>query len=348
MGRPYAHGLVETANAKILGRVGLITHKGNDMNQQLPLAPIIYLSFVLSLVGCVHSTVQIKDAGDLPANERVTLVTDSKNVTIEKINRETVTTLRQLWDNKWDADVILRPGEYEIEVKYWNGPTFNQHIVSRYLFKLVGVAGHTYQLKHRLSGRSAKVWIEDVDTGQYVGRIIASLNESVDDPTETIDHSIYFTMSPPQGSDWIIANRNPRAINFAKQGKNIDETYAAHVYVVDLPNMASKDEFFKYMKAEIEKDTDLERFTPIKNNYSYFEGRGDYCINYYSLAEDKKAQKRSNKKDSMLLEVVGYFCRQPRNKNIVIVFGYSHRYYDGNQDEKLSEKASAAFEKLKF
>ncbi|MFA4830387.1 MAG: hypothetical protein WC855_03135 [Thermodesulfovibrionales bacterium] len=318
------------------------------MAQQKLLLSAIHLCFVLSLIGCVHSTVQIHDAGALPANERVTLVTDSKDVTIERVDQKKVTTLRQLWDKKWDAEVQLEPGEHEIEAKYWNGPTFKQHIESRYLFSLKGAAGHTYQIRHRVSERSAKVWIEDATSGQRVGRVIASQNESVDEPAEVFDHSVYFTMTQPEESGWIIPNRNSGSINFGKQGSGIDETYAVYIQLVELPKLATRDDFIEYVKAGRGKDLDRNRFTIVRDDIAYYEEREDYCISYHSISEDKNAHKQSNNKDPMLLEMIGFFCRQPQNKNIGIVFDYSHRYYAGHQDEKLPEKARITFEKLKF
>jgi len=308
----------------------------------------IHLCLVLSLVGCVHSTVQLHNVGSLRVEERVCLVTDSKNVTIEKVDREKVTTLRQLWDSKWDAEVQLNPGEHEIEVKYWNGPTFKEHIESRYLFNFKGTAGHTYQIRHRVSERSAKIWMEDAGSGQRVGQVIASQNESADDPSEVFDHSVYYSMKQPEGSGWIIPDRNTGAINFVKQGSGTDETYAVSIQLVELPMLSTRDAFVEHVKLGRNKNLDRKRFTLVRDDFGYYEGREDYCISYHSIAEDRKAIKRSNNNDPMLLEMIGFFCRQPKNKNIGIAFDYSHRYYTGHQDEKLSEKARETFGKLKF
>ena len=97
-------------------------------------------------------------------DEMSRLVTDSKDVTIEWINDKRITTFQQLWNSKWDADVILKPDEYEIQAKYWNGPTFKQHINSSYLFNLKTYPGHTYQIKHLVVDNSAKLWIEDLSS----------------------------------------------------------------------------------------------------------------------------------------------------------------------------------------
>jgi hypothetical protein len=307
-----------------------------------------FMGSLLLFTGCVHSTVKLNDAGSLPESERVSLVTDSKNITIESIDQKRVTTLRQVWDNKWDAEVLLNPGEHEIYVKFWNGPTFKQHIESFYLFSLKGIAGHHYQLKHSLSERSAKIWIEDIKTGQRSGKIIASLNEPVIGQTEVFDHSLFFTIPAPEGTGWIIPSRTPASINFAREGSHRDETYGVYVQLVEIPTLNSKEEFLEFVKTDRGRFHDSKRFSIIQDNTTYYEGKEDYCISYYSIAEDKEAKKRSTSKDPMLLEMAGYFCRLPQNKNIGIFFDYSQRYYPGDQDRTLREKAKATFDTLKF
>ncbi len=94
------------------------------------------------------------------------------------------------------SEVSLKPGSYEIAVKYWNGPTFKQHIKSHYLFKLETLPGHTYQIKHQVFERSAKLWIEDLTTSKHVGKVIASMNEPISNQDEILDHSVFYTMKP--------------------------------------------------------------------------------------------------------------------------------------------------------
>ena len=146
----------------------------------------------------------------------------------------------------------------------------------------------------------------------------------------------------------MIPNRNSGTINFVKQGSGMDETYAVYVQLVELPTLPTRDAFVEHVKSGREKDIDRNRFTLVRDDFGYYEGREDYCISYHSIAEDRKAVKRSNSNDPMILEMIGFFCRQPKNKNTAIAFEYSHRYYTGHQDQKLSKKAKETFEKLKF
>ncbi len=89
--------------------------------------------------------------------------------------------------------------------------------------------------------------------------------------------------------------------------------------------------FIDFIKVEREKDTDSKRFNIIIDDLTYFDGRKDYCASYHSIAEDKEAVKRSQNKETMILEMAGYVCRHSQNKNIGINFDYSHRYYKGRR-----------------
>jgi hypothetical protein len=316
------------------------------MNRVKLLYSIAHLCIIFSLFGCIHSTVHLQK-GAVPESDRVTLLTDSKDVTIERIDGKKVSTMRQIWDAKWDAEVYLDPGEHEITAKFWNGPTFKQHITSFFLFKLDAKAGQIYQIKHKLGERSAKLWVED-KSSQRQGKVIASKNETVDDPNEIIDQSVYFAMLPPPGAGWIIPDRNTTSISFAKEGRGQDETYAVSVFLVEIPKLAAREEFLAYVKSGREKNTDSKRFNIVQDNYAYYDGREDYCIQYHSITQDNAAQKRSNNKEPMLFEMVGFFCRHPQNKNAGIYFDYSHRYYSGNQDDNLVDMAKKTFNSLKF
>jgi hypothetical protein len=155
-------------------------------------------------------------------------------------------------------------------------------------------------------------------------------------------------MHPPHGAGWIIPNRNATTLSFAKEGSGQDETYAVNVFVVEIPKLASREEFLAYIKSGREKDTDSKRFNIVQDNYAFYDGSEDYCIQYHSIVQDNAAQKRSNNKEAMLLEMAGFFCRHPQNKNTGIYFDYSHRYYSGHQDDKIVDMAKKTFNSLKF
>ena len=134
----------------------------------------------------------------------------------------------------------------------------------------------------------------------------------------------------------------------AKKGNNLDETYGLNIIVFELPNLDSKEEFVEYIKDGRAKDTDPERFKIIRDEINIYEDFVDYCVTYYSAAEDKKAKKRSKNKDPMILEMAGYVCRHPKNKNLAVDFDFSHRYYKGHEDKKLVPMAKEFFKNLKL
>ena len=203
-------------------------------------------------------------------------------------------------------------------------------------------------IKHQIVNLSVFLWFEDINTSNPVGKVLASTNEPITDKNIVLDHSVYFTMKSPQEDGWIIAYRNSGQTAFAKEGSNTDETYAMNIILFELPALNSKEEFIKFIKVGREENTDSKRFKFKKDELEYFDGRADYCVSYHSVAEDTEAVKRSSNKETMILEMVGYVCRLPQNKNIGIDFDYSQRYYSGNQDGNLASKADKAFGTLKF
>ena len=298
----------------------------------------------LFLFGCVHQTIKMHESELLSPEELSSLVTDSNDVTIERINDKKITTFQQFWT----TEVLLKPNEYEIDVKYWNGPTFKQQINSHYLFSLEALPGHTYQIKHRVVDKSAKLWIVDLNTSEQVGKVLASENEPITDIDTILDHSIYFKYSPPKNEQWIIAYRNNYQTALGKKGNHIDETYGLNIIIFKLPNLESEEEFFEFVKAGRKKDIDSKRFNMIKDDINHYQEFDDFCVSYHSAAEDKKAKKKSKSKEPMILEMVGYVCRHPNNKNIGVNFDVSHRYYKGQEDESLVLMAKELFKKIKL
>lgn len=313
--------------------------------------PFLYplaLWALCSLIGCAHSEVQLYEGERLSPADQSTIVTDSKDITIELINNKKITTFQQLMNGKWDAEVFLKPGEYEIYAKYWNGPTFKQHINSYYLFKLKTQPGHTYQIKHRVVEKSAKLWVVDLNTSEQVGKVLASENEPVTELDTILDQSIYYKYSPPQNENWFIAYRNNWGTALAKKGAHIDETYAINIILFELPNFESEEKFLDFVKAGRIKDVDSERFNIIRDDINNYKEFDDFCVGYHLTAEDKKAKKISKNKDPMILEMAGYVCRHPKNKNIGVNFDFSHRHYKGHEDESLVLRVIELFKKLEF
>lgn len=253
-----------------------------------------------------------------------------------------------MWNGKWNAEVMLKPDEYEINVKYWNGPTFKPHIHSHYLFKLKTLPGHTYQIKHKVFERSTKIWIVDLKSSEKVGKVLASENEALTEDDPILDHSVFYQYHPPTGENWIIAYRNQEQTALAKKGPHLDETFGLNIILFDLPELNSEKEFVEFVKSKFLKSTPSQRFHLIEKKIDVYKNFNDFCVSYHSSILDKKAIKRSKNKAPMILEVAGFICRHPKNKNIGVNFDYSHRYYKGHEDESLLPRAEKLFKQLEL
>lgn len=314
------------------------------MKSKIKLRYLALLVTCSTILSCAQPRARMYDGPDLMPDQLSIIRTDDKKVSIVSIDgKKSVGFIEYMLHNsQWAGEISLKPGEHELYIRYDDS---QRH--SLYLIKLITLPGHTYLIKNLTYARSARLWLEDSDSKQHIGKITASTNEPIDEET-LIDHSVYYTFSPPRDEGWTIAYRNSTQTALAKEGSNLDETYAISIFVSELPNFASEEEFIDFLKKEKDKDTDSKRFKILKNDPQIYKGRGDYCVNYHSIVEDHMAAKKSSNKDPMFLETVDYICRHPKNKNIGIIFDYSHRYYSGHSDEQLTEDASTVFKQLDF
>ena len=77
----------------------------------------VSLFILFTLLGCVRQSVNMSEDSTLKPKEASILITDSKNVSIEFINGKKIRTFQQIWNSKWNAEVLLKPGKYEVENK---------------------------------------------------------------------------------------------------------------------------------------------------------------------------------------------------------------------------------------
>jgi len=156
-----------------------------------------------------------------------------------------------------------------------------------------------------------------------------------------------FSVLPLSETGWSIVNRSQEAFGLAKKGKVQDETYAIQGMKFKLPNFKTDKEFLRYVEKRTRKDTDPSRFNVTYSNFSIVKKASESCIKTHFKTTDKKARKISNNKESMILEVIHFTCRQPQYSNIGTMLAYSHRYYLGGSDSKLNNKANILFKKFK-
>jgi hypothetical protein len=311
-------------------------------NKVINYLTVAFCCFVI--IGCAQPSIRMQVEGLTP-EEISTIKSEDKRVSIVGIDGQpTVGRMKFLfYHGKWAGKASLRPGEHTFFILYDDG-----HIKSRYSYGLDTRPGGVYTIRQQVTNRSAFLWLEDAATGKSVGKVITSMNEPITDRNAVLDHSVYFTMRPPTEEGWVIACRNNRQTALIKEGSSMDETYAMNVILVELPNLNSREEFMSFVKEGRRRGTDSKRFNIITDDLAYFDGRKDYCLNYHSVVEDKEAVKRSGNKGTMILEMVGYVCRHPGNKNIGINFDYSQRYYAGHRDNNLADKAREDFKLVEF
>ena len=317
------------------------TKKGIIMNRRVISYLVILFSYII-ISGCAQPSIQ-RHVDGLAAEKISIIKTENKKISIIEIDGQKSVGFMEFMLNDWAGEASLRPGRHEFNIMYDNG-----HIKSQYIYNLITQAGRTYIIKHKIVNSSIALWFEDLATRKQAGNVIMSMNEPITDKSAILNHSAFFTMKPPQEDDWVIAYRDNSQISLAKYGNDKDETYAIMVTMVQIPNLDTENEFMNFIKESRDKDTDPKRFKVLKDEINIYKLRADFCVSYHTIAEDNKAVKRLWNNKPMLLEIVGYSCRYPLNKKIVINFNYSHRYYPGNEDKELLEKANKVFSQLEF
>ena len=305
---------------------------------------LIIIGMLCIVFGCARVHVKTDTDSKLHKGQVATIKVNHRLISITEVDNSftKVNPLKTLWYFNESAEKAnVKPGVHDIELDYNAGQ-------SRYYIELNALSGHSYIVKHFVKDNSVALWIEDEKTKEHCGKVLASINEPIIDYNEKLEHSYLFALLPPQEDDWVIVYKDISQISLAKKGNDKDETYAISVTMVEIPNIDTEYEFMDFVAKSRDKDTDTKRFKILKDDTNIYKLRADYCVSYHTIAEDNKAVKHFMNKKPMLVEMVGYTCRYPLNRNMVINFDYSHRYYPGNGDEKLLEKANKVFSQLEF
>jgi hypothetical protein len=157
-----------------------------------------------------------------------------------------------------------------------------------------------------------------------------------------------FSFLPPNEPGWYLARRSNNALELAREGKALDESYAIQIWLSELPDFESDQQFMSFIKHAMTGNPDGPRFKIIKTDASFVEREGQKCVKFLYMSEDRAATKRSDSNAPMILEVINRICRHPSNPNIGVYFIYSNRYYTGNSDSNLDDRASELFKNLEF
>ena len=160
---------------------------------------------------------------------------------------------------------------------------------------------------------------------------------NVTDPNDKIDIR-GASVLPPQEKGWKIVQKTANQLHLAKRIAQSDTSYVATVMITKLPDIESKEQFSNVIHEKFLSIYDTGRFTILKQDGNISYSKEYYCWRYHIISEDRAAKTKAGKK-AMTLEIVGNICQHPKNKRLGVHSGYSQRYYPGNQDPEIKNKA---------
>lgn len=144
-------------------------------------------------------------------------------------------------------------------------------------------------------------------------------------PSGYLYEGSYINVLAPNSDGWYLINSNPSRMEFARSGREPNESYAAQVIMFPLPKTENGQEFLSLIKNGFENDTDQTRFEIQESNYQYTEVRGYPCVELHYVVKDKQAQTSPTHRESLLLRAESLYCRHPVRQNTGFSIIYSHR-----------------------
>jgi len=171
--------------------------------------------------------------------------------------------------------------------------------------------------------------------------------EQIQIPPERIIQKGY-SLLPLNEKGWYVVGRNQTQLALGKGSETPDETFVIQGTLVAIEPYKTRDDFVRLVKEGESKSIDRKRYKIIQHDVSAYDKKGTDCAESYVLMVDNAAAKPSGNKGVMILESLALACAHPKNKNIVVNLGYSHRYYPGHQDAAFREKATAVVNSLEF
>ena len=269
------------------------------------------------------------------------------------------------------TEISLTPGDHVLYVCYFQGSV----ITSSYYIKMTAEAGHVYLVNDEVvdhgSGTDrwhlAKMWIVDRTSAKIVGDIVASWHEPITKDTQPFRQSMFFAWSPPGQGDWSILSRNAKSLIAAIQdGSSVEENSNIIITVEDLPSFDKPDDLLDYFKKLINSRPvfDPKRFEDIETTVKLVQARNEECVYYERVGLNKhphvdpyadsitafarKIRTAFQQERPLFVEVHGYACRIPNNRNLSIDFRYSRWSFDRQNKDVLSTFTDKSFAQLKF
>lgn len=157
-----------------------------------------------------------------------------------------------------------------------------------------------------------------------------------------------YSLIPPNEEGWVISQRDHLLLSLAKRGDRTNEVIIIFGAPFKLKEFQSNEDFVRLVKEGQEKDTDPLRFTVVKNDITSYAGMGTTCTRSHNLLEDHQALTDSGNRVDMIREMLSFTCAHPQDKRIGITVTYSHRYYKGQRDPQLLQRATRVLDSVEF
>ena len=180
-----------------------------------------------------------------------------------------------------------------------------------------------------------------------VGCATTSAPRKAIDP-ETVFKGNNFTLTSSNEPNWVVIRSDPFNVQLHKKMslESIDQSHVVSMSVRNIGEIKTIEEFSYLVKQSRAMDKLPNRFKLLENREEVDNSKPDYCVKFYSRIEDGNAKRASKRTDVMILDDVGFICRSPSNKKIVLNYYYSHRHYPGQEDPELNNKRKRFFESV--
>ena len=157
-----------------------------------------------------------------------------------------------------------------------------------------------------------------------------------------------YSFIPLDEKDWYIIGRNEHQVALAKSGRHAGETFALQALPFDCPPFDTEDEFVRFIQEGLSQNTNPQRFKIVVNDASPYHTGGATCVKSHIVKEDHAAVKGSSRADPMVLDIYSLTCRHPHDASVGVMLTYSQRYYSGQGDPQLGNKATLLFNSIQF
>lgn len=146
-------------------------------------------------------------------------------------------------------------------------------------------------------------------------------------------------IAAPVSEGWMLGHSDSSAMIFLRRGNDRGESFAATVTMFDPPQADAPEEFEALIVQGFKEESDPARFSEIEMTHQFTTVRGYPCVQIYGVSEDREARTGVRRKETLLLQLEGLYCRHPVQRTLGFAVAYSHRgkaLHPGFHDEARS------------